>query len=99
MLPLAPGVAERLTHDYIHHGTTSLFAKPVLFCFCSKNFFFENVLLGTVAGILRGRHNSKCQHSRGETNTFDAWSPSRKSSVILFSVLDPPCTSLSAGQT
>ena len=26
MLPLAPGVAERRTHDYKRHGTTSLFA-------------------------------------------------------------------------
>jgi transposase len=26
MLPLAPGVAERRTHDYMRHGTTTLFA-------------------------------------------------------------------------
>lgn len=26
VLPLAPGVAERRTHDYVRHGTTSLFA-------------------------------------------------------------------------
>jgi len=26
VLPMMPGVAERRTHTYIHHGTTSLFA-------------------------------------------------------------------------
>jgi transposase len=28
LLPLAPGQAERRTHDYVRHGTTSLFAAP-----------------------------------------------------------------------
>jgi len=26
ILPLRPGLAERRTHDYVRHGTTSLFA-------------------------------------------------------------------------
>ncbi len=26
LLPMAPGIAERRTHDYMRHGTTSLFA-------------------------------------------------------------------------
>ena len=26
LLPLRPGQAERRTHDYVRHGTTSLFA-------------------------------------------------------------------------
>jgi hypothetical protein len=26
MLPLAPGIPERRTHDYMRHGTTTLFA-------------------------------------------------------------------------
>jgi len=30
LLPLRPGQAERRTHDYVRHGTTSLFAAPDL---------------------------------------------------------------------
>ena len=26
MLPMQPGLAERRTHDYVRHGTTTLFA-------------------------------------------------------------------------
>jgi transposase len=46
ILPLAPGVAERRTHDYRRHGTTSLFAAL-------------NVATGSVIGELHRRHRSK----------------------------------------
>ena len=46
MLPLAPGVAERRTHDYKRHGTTSLFAAL-------------DVATGRVIGELHRRHRSK----------------------------------------
>ena len=46
MLPLAPGVAERRTHDYQRHGTTSLFAAL-------------DVATGRVIGELHRRHRSK----------------------------------------
>ncbi len=43
MLPLRPGIPERQTHDYIRHGTTTLFAAL-------------NVLDGTVIGTCEPRH-------------------------------------------
>lgn len=46
MLPLAPGVAERRTHDYKRHGTTSLFAAL-------------DLATGRVIGELHRRHRSK----------------------------------------
>lgn len=46
LLPLAPGVAERRTHDYQRHGTTSLFAAL-------------DVATGRVIGELHRRHRSK----------------------------------------
>ena len=46
MLPLAPGMAERRTHDYKRHGTTSLFAAL-------------DVATGWVIGELHRRHRSK----------------------------------------
>jgi transposase len=46
MLPLAPGVAERRTHDYKRHGTTTLFAA-------------FNVATGNVIGELHRRHRAK----------------------------------------
>lgn len=46
MLALAPGVAERRTHDYKRHGTTSLFAAL-------------DVATGRVIGELHRRHRSK----------------------------------------
>lgn len=45
ILPLAPGVPERRTHDYFRHGTTSLFAAL-------------NVATGKVIGQLHRRHRS-----------------------------------------
>jgi transposase len=45
VLPLAPGVAERRTHDYFRHGTTSLFAAL-------------NVATGEVIGKTHRRHRS-----------------------------------------
>jgi transposase len=45
VLPLALGVAERRTHDYLRHGTTSLFAAL-------------NVATGEVIGQLHRRHRS-----------------------------------------
>jgi len=46
MLPLAPGVAERRTHDYKRHGTTTLFAA-------------FDVATGKVIGELHRRHRAK----------------------------------------
>ena len=45
MLPLAPGLPERRTHDYLRHGTTTLFAAL-------------DVATGTVIGELHRRHRS-----------------------------------------
>jgi transposase len=45
LLPLRPGQAERRTHDYMRHGTTSLFAAL-------------NVKTGTVIGECHRRHRS-----------------------------------------
>jgi transposase len=46
LLPMRPGVAERRSHDYHRHGTTSLFAA-------------YDVVTGQVTGQLRRRHRSK----------------------------------------
>jgi transposase len=46
LLPLAPGVAERRTHDYERHGTTSLFAAL-------------DLATGRVIGELHRRHRSQ----------------------------------------
>lgn len=43
ILPMRPGIPEMQTHDYIRHGTTSLFAAL-------------NVLTGKVIGRCHGRH-------------------------------------------
>lgn len=45
VLPLAPGVPERRTHDYMRHGTTSLFAAL-------------DIATGEVIGQLHRRHRS-----------------------------------------
>jgi hypothetical protein len=44
-LPIKPGKAATLTHDYIRHGTTTLFAAL-------------NVLDGTVIGRFMQRHQN-----------------------------------------
>lgn len=46
ILPMRPGQAERRTHDYTRHGTTSLFAAL-------------DVAAGKVIGECHGRHRSK----------------------------------------
>lgn len=46
MLPLAPGIAERRTHDYVRHGTTTLFAAL-------------DLATGSVIGELHRRHRAK----------------------------------------
>jgi transposase len=46
ILPLAPGVAERRTHDYLRHGTTTLFAAL-------------DIATGEVIGRLHRRHRSQ----------------------------------------
>jgi transposase len=43
MLPMQPGLAERRTHDYVRHGTTTLFAAL-------------EVATGTVTAAVRPRH-------------------------------------------
>lgn len=45
ILPLAPGLPERRTHDYMRHGTTTLFAAL-------------NIATGEVIGQLHRRHRS-----------------------------------------
>ncbi len=45
MLPLAPGIPERRTHDYMRHGTTTLFAAL-------------DIATGKVIGELHRRHRS-----------------------------------------
>lgn len=45
ILPLAPGIPERRTHDYMRHGTTTLFAAL-------------NIATGEVIGELHRRHRS-----------------------------------------
>ena len=45
MLPLAPGIPERRTHDYKHHGTTTLFAA-------------FDIAIGEVIGQTHRRHRS-----------------------------------------
>lgn len=46
ILPLAPGIPERRTHDYLRHGTTTLFAAL-------------DVATGKIIGRLHRRHRSK----------------------------------------
>ena len=46
LLPMRPGQVERRTHDYVRHGTTSLFAAL-------------NVATGHVIGEMRRRHTSR----------------------------------------
>ncbi len=46
LLPMMPGVAERRSHDYVRHGTTSLFAAL-------------NVATGNVIGALHRRHRAE----------------------------------------
>jgi transposase len=46
ILPLMPGVAERRTHDYMRHGTTTLFAAL-------------DIATGKVMGQLHRRHRAK----------------------------------------
>jgi transposase len=45
LLPLAPGIPERRTHDYVRHGTTTLFAAL-------------NIATGEVIGETHRRHRS-----------------------------------------
>ena len=45
MLPLAPGIPERRTHDYVRHGTTTLFAAL-------------DIATGEVIGEMHRRHRS-----------------------------------------
>ena len=45
ILPLAPGIAERRTHDYMRHGTTTLFAAL-------------DIATGEVIGEMHRRHRS-----------------------------------------
>jgi transposase len=57
MLPLRPGQAERRTHDYVRHGTTSLFAAL-------------DVKTGKVIGECHRRH--RAIEFRGFLDTIDA---------------------------
>ena len=62
LLPLAPGVAERRTHDYERHGTTSLFAAL-------------DLATGRVIGELHRRHRS--QEFLAFLRTIDANVPAK----------------------
>ena len=58
MLPLAPGIPERRTHDYMRHGTTTLFAAL-------------DMATGEVIGQMHRRHRSErvpavLAHDRGQ---------------------------------
>lgn len=61
LLPLRPGFAERRTHDYVRHGTTSLFAAL-------------DVKTGKVVGELHRRH--RAQEFRQFLQTIDKATPS-----------------------
>lgn len=63
ILPLAPGIPEKQTHDYIRHGTTTLFAAL-------------NVLDGKVIGECHARHRH--QEFIKFLNLLDAETPKRK---------------------
>jgi transposase len=67
ILPLRPGQAERRTHDYVRHGTTTLFAAL-------------NAKTGEVIGECHRRH--RAVEFRGFLNTIDR-SVSRKLDVHL----------------
>ena len=60
LLPMRPGQAERRTHDYTRHGTTSLFAAL-------------DVQTGTIIGDCHARHRSR--EFRKFLNTIDAAVP------------------------
>ena len=60
LLPLRPGQVERRTHDYVRHGTTSLFAAL-------------NVKTGTVIGECHARHRAR--EFRQFLDTIDAHVP------------------------
>jgi transposase len=60
LLPMRPGQAERRTHDYVRHGTTSLFAAL-------------DVAAGTVIGQLHRRHRTA--EFRQFLDTIDARVP------------------------
>ena len=57
LLPMAPGIAERRSHDYVRHGTTSLFAAL-------------DVATGKVIGELHRRH--RAEDFRRFLDTIDA---------------------------
>jgi hypothetical protein len=63
ILPLRPGQPERRTHDYVRHGTTSLFAAL-------------DVATGRVIGELHRRHRS--QEFLQFLNTIDAQVPAHR---------------------
>ncbi len=46
ILPLRPGLPEKVTHDYVRHGTTTLFAAL-------------NIATGQVSGACYPRHHSE----------------------------------------
>jgi transposase len=60
LLPMRPGQVERRSHDYVRHGTTSLFAAL-------------DVKAGTVIGECHGRHRSR--EFRKFLDTIDAAVP------------------------
>ncbi len=45
ILPLAPGLAERRSHDYVRHGTTTLFAAL-------------EIATGQVTAVCKPRHRN-----------------------------------------
>src|SRR3954470_17379730 len=64
-LPLKPGRAGTMTHDYVRHGTTTLFAAL-------------NVLDGTVLGRCMQRHRHRHQEFIRFLNTVEAAVPAGK---------------------
>jgi transposase len=76
LLPMAPGQAERRTHDYVRHGTTSLFAAL-------------NVATGEVIGRCHRRHRH--QEFLKFLKRIDAGVP-REPGVEIHPVLDNDAT-------
>jgi putative transposase len=60
VLPWRPGLAERQTHDYIRHGTTSLFAAL-------------EVATGQVIGKCQRRHRAKKWSANCRPNPKSTW--------------------------
>ncbi len=78
LLPMRPGLPARRTHDYIRHGTTSLFAAL-------------DVKAGTVIGACHARH--RAQEFRQFVNRIEAAVPAPSSTAGCCAIRASICTS------